>query len=133
MDDVKDMKGELETAKEEIKEICEKLTINQGHLTRKYDHILSVVKGIESTLHKHEQEISYYSCKVVVSENEKAAAVKAEFNVLEEWLSRQDDIILDLRDEAVFLSLGADPYLPGRYIVSFLRVFKQFACNIPRG
>ena len=31
------------------------------------------------------------------------------------------------------LSLGADPYLPGRYIVSFLRVFKQFACNIPRG
>ena len=31
------------------------------------------------------------------------------------------------------VSLGADPYLPGRYIVSFLRVFKQFACNIPRG
>ena len=31
------------------------------------------------------------------------------------------------------LSLGADPYLPGRYIESSLRVFKQFACNIPRG
>ena len=31
------------------------------------------------------------------------------------------------------LTLGADPYLPGRHIVSFLRVFKQFACNIPRG
>ena len=30
-------------------------------------------------------------------------------------------------------ALGADPYLPGRHIVSFLRVFKQFACNIPRG
>ena len=30
-------------------------------------------------------------------------------------------------------TLGADPYLPGRYIESFLRVFKQFACNIPRG
>ena len=33
----------------------------------------------------------------------------------------------------VLQTLGADPYLPGRYIVSFLRVFKQFACNIPRG
>ena len=31
------------------------------------------------------------------------------------------------------VSLGADPYLPSRYIESFLRVFKQFACNIPRG
>ena len=31
------------------------------------------------------------------------------------------------------MTLGADPYLPGRYIESFLRVFKQFACNIPRG
>ena len=31
------------------------------------------------------------------------------------------------------LSLGADPYLPSRHIESFLRVFKQFACNIPRG
>ena len=30
-------------------------------------------------------------------------------------------------------SLGADPYLPSRHIESFLRVFKQFACNIPRG
>ena len=31
------------------------------------------------------------------------------------------------------ITLGADPYLPGRHIVSFLRVFKQFACNIPGG
>ena len=30
-------------------------------------------------------------------------------------------------------TLGADPYLPGRHIESFLRVFEQFACNIPRG
>ena len=30
-------------------------------------------------------------------------------------------------------SLGADPYLPSRHIESFLRVSKQFACNIPRG
>ena len=31
------------------------------------------------------------------------------------------------------LTLGADPYLPSRHIESFLRVFKQFAYNIPRG
>ena len=31
------------------------------------------------------------------------------------------------------LSLGADSYIPSRYVESFLRVFKQFACNIPRG
>jgi hypothetical protein len=30
-------------------------------------------------------------------------------------------------------ALGADPYIPGRQIESLLRVFKQFACNIPRG
>ena len=35
--------------------------------------------------------------------------------------------------EAGGMALGADPYLPSRYIESFLRVFKQFACNIPRG
>ena len=44
---------------------------------------------------------------------------------------------LRTRDPVVFtdgvLSLGADPYLPSRYIESVLRVFKQFACNIPRG
>ena len=31
------------------------------------------------------------------------------------------------------IALGAGPYLPSRYIESFLRVFEQFACNIPRG
>ena len=31
------------------------------------------------------------------------------------------------------VALGADPYLPSRHIESFLRVFKQFTCNIPRG
>ena len=31
------------------------------------------------------------------------------------------------------LTLGADPYLPGRYIESFLRVFKQFAAIYPGG
>ena len=31
------------------------------------------------------------------------------------------------------LPLGADPYLPSRHIESFLRVFKHFACIIPRG
>ena len=103
MDDVKDTKGKLETTKEEIKEICEKLTVNQGCLTRKYDHILNIVKGIESTLHKQQQEISYYSCKVVTLENEKVAVVKAKFDVLEERLSRQDNIISDLKDETLFL------------------------------
>ena len=34
---------------------------------------------------------------------------------------------------AVCLALGADPYLPSRYIENFLRAFKQFACKIPRG
>ena len=34
---------------------------------------------------------------------------------------------------ALEYSLGADPYLPSRYIEGFLRDFKQFACNIPRG
>ena len=29
--------------------------------------------------------------------------------------------------------LGADPYLSSRHIESFLRVFKHFACIIPRG
>ena len=32
-----------------------------------------------------------------------------------------------------FWTLGADPYLPSRHIESFLRVFKHFACIIPRG
>ena len=31
------------------------------------------------------------------------------------------------------ITLGADPYLPSRHIESFLRVFKHFACIIPRG
>ena len=43
------------------------------------------------------------------------------------------DIIQHLDSPIGAHTLGADPYLPGRHIESFLRVFEQFACNIPRG
>ena len=53
---------------------------------------------------------------------------------LRAMIRRQEGTIASLTDRVTRLeTLGADPYLPGRYIESFLRVFKQFACNIPRG
>ena len=37
-----------------------------------------------------------------------------------------------VEQEAELHTLGADPYLPSGHIESFLRVFKYFACIIPR-
>ena len=59
--------------------------------------------GVESTLHTHKQQISYYSCKVIVLENEKAAVIKTRFSALEEQLKCQEDTISDLKDEVAFL------------------------------
>ena len=80
-----------------------KLMVNQGRLAGKYNHLLNVIKGIESTLHTLEQQISYYSCKVVALENEKAEAIKAKFSALEERFERQEDAISDLEDEVAYL------------------------------
>ena len=63
--DLKVTKDEMKALKEEDKGIHEKLIVNQGWLTHKYNHLLNVLKEVESTLHKQEQEISYYSCKVI--------------------------------------------------------------------
>ena len=103
VDDLKVMKDELKAFKDEVKELYEKLVINQGRLSHKYDHLLNVIKGVESTLHTHEQQISYYSCKVVALENEKAEAIKAKFSALEEWFERQEDAISDLKDKVAYL------------------------------
>ena len=45
----------------------------------------------------------YYSCKVITLENEKAPAIKAKFDMVEERLGCQDGLILDLKDEVAFL------------------------------
>ena len=74
----------LKASKDEVEETHKQLMANQGRLARKYDHLLNVTKGIESTLHTLEQQISYYSCKVIALENEKAEAIKAKFSALEE-------------------------------------------------
>ena len=103
VDDLTAAKDDLKVSREEIEKVHEQLMANQGRLARKYDHLLNVIKGIESTLHKHEQEISYYSCKVVALENKKAEAVKAKFSTLEERLERQEDAMSDLKDEVAFL------------------------------
>ena len=103
VDNLKATKDELGALKEEIKEICKNLTTNQGQLACKYDHLLNLLKGVKSTLHKHNQEISYYSCKVVSLENKKAEAIKVKFDVLEEHLGHQDDLISNLKDEVAFL------------------------------
>ena len=94
---------DLKILKEEIEKVHKQLMANQGRLARKYDHLLNVVKGIESTLHTHEQQISYYSCKVVALENEKVEAVKAKFSALEEQLECQEDAMSDLKDEVTYL------------------------------
>ena len=101
--DLKATKDELKVLKEGDQEKYEKLVINQGRLACKYDHLLNVIKGIESTLHTHEQQISYYSCKVVALENEKAEAIKAEFSALEEQFERQEDAISNLKDKVAYL------------------------------
>ena len=43
------------------------------------------------------------------------------------------EVVLAVVDKEDVYTLGADPYLPSRYIENFLRIFKQFVCNIPRG
>ena len=96
-------KDELKASKDEVEETHKQLMANQGRLACKYDHLLNIIKGIESTLHTHEQQISYYSCKVVALENEKAEAIKAKFSALEEWFERQEDAISDLKDKVAYL------------------------------
>ena len=103
VDDLKATKDKLKASKDEVEETHTKLMANQGQLARKYDHLLNIIKGIESTLHTHKQQISYYSCKVVTLENEKAEAVKAKFRALEERLERQEDAMSDLKDEIAYL------------------------------
>ena len=103
VDDLKATKDELKASKDEVEETHKQLMANQGRLAHKYDHLLNVIKGIESTLHTHEQQISYYSCKVVALENEKAKAVKAKFSALEERLERQEDVMSNLKDEIAYL------------------------------
>ena len=103
VNDLKATKDELKASKDEVKGIYEKLVVNQGRLSHKYDHLLNVLKGVESTIHTQEQQISYYSCKVVSLENKKAEAVKAKFSTLEEHLECQEDAISDLKDEVAYL------------------------------
>ena len=103
IDDLKAAKDDLKNSKEEIEKVHESLMANQGCLARKHDHALNVIKGIKSTLHTHAQQISYYSCKVTVLENEKAEAIKAKFSALEERLERQEDAMSDLKDEVAYL------------------------------
>ena len=114
VDDLKAAKDDFKASKEEIVKVHEQLMANQGRLARKYDHLLNVTKGIESTLHTQEQQISYYSCKVVALENKKAEAVKAKFSALEERLERQEDAISDLK------ALGARTHIPRVHIVNTL-------------
>ena len=103
VDDLKATKDDLKISKGEIEKVHEQLMANQGRLARKHDHALNVIKGIKSTIHTLEQRISYYSCKVVALENEKAEAVKAKFSALEERLERQEDAMSDLKDEVAYL------------------------------
>ena len=103
VDDLKVTKDDLKTSKEEIEKVHEQLMANQGRLARKYDHALNVIKGIELKIHTLEQQISYYSCKVIALENEKAQAVKAKFDAFEERMERQEDAMFDLKDEVAYL------------------------------
>ena len=103
VDDLKAMKDELKASKDEVKELYKKLVVNQGWLSCKYDHLLNVLKGVKSTIHMQEQQISYYSCKVISLENKKAEAIKVKFSALEEWLERQEDAISNLKDEVAYL------------------------------
>ena len=50
--------------------------------------------------------------------------------IVEQWVQVN---FLELVSDSEEETLGADPYLPSRHIESFLRVFEQFTCNIPRG
>ena len=103
VNNLKVTKDEVKAMKETDREVHKKLTINQGRLACKYDHLLNILKGVESTLHTHEQQISYYSCKVVLLENEKAEAIKTKFSTLEERLKHQEDAISNLKDKITFL------------------------------
>ena len=60
VDDLKATKDEVKAIKEEYQENREKLIINQGQLSCKYNHLLNVLKGVKSTLHTQEQQISYH-------------------------------------------------------------------------
>ena len=58
--------------------------------------------------------------------------------MLAEELANAEDQVgtldhIDLSYDLMFLTLGAEGVIPGRYIVSFLRVFKQFTHTLPSG
>ena len=93
VNDLKATKDELKALKEGDQEKYEKLIINQGQLSHKYNHLLNILKGVESTLHT----------QVVSLENKKAEAIKMKFSALEEQLECQEDAISNLKDEVAYL------------------------------
>jgi hypothetical protein len=50
------------------------------------------------------------------------------------WASVEEDDFGDLLlNDFILITLGAEGVIPGRYIESFLRVFKQFTHTLPSG
>ena len=60
-------------------------------LSNLYDNIYTITNAQQRKIHDMDQRISYYSCKVVALEGQKAEAVQSRFDSLEQRLAGQDD------------------------------------------
>ena len=75
-------------------------------LSSLYDDICTIINAQQRKIHDMDQRISYYSCKVVALEGQKAEAVQSHFDSLEQPLAGQDNQIKILQARLAIAERG---------------------------
>ena len=102
-DKLVDMRGEFKASKDFFSHRIHALNEEQKGANRRYDNLKSEVAGLDSTIYAMEKKLNWFCDRVSILEGEKSKTVTARFEAMEERMSRQEDVISDLKDEVAVL------------------------------